>query len=56
MPNWDLRMTSNRSQFTVSNAALKSSATSAVTSGDSIPFKISLIDFRSMVSVEKFTQ
>ena len=48
MPNWDPRMTSNRSWSIISNAALRSNATSAVTS-----FKISLINFRSRVSVER---
>ena len=39
MPNQDLRMTSNSSWSTMSNAALRSSATRAVTSWASIPFK-----------------
>ena len=38
MLNWDSRIVSNRSWSTMSNAALKSNATNAVTSWDSIPF------------------
>ena len=46
MPNQDLRMTSNSLWSTVLKAALTSSATRAVTSWASIPFRISSINFK----------